>query len=148
MGSLILPARPPAYLDAQGFIYTVELHPTYGPLLDPLWAAVHQGRMEVVSSELTILETLVKPIKDGDTALVTTFEQFFRRPGVRLIPITPTILREAARLRASIASLRTPDSIHAATALTSASSIVITNALRLRTLTSTLPLLMLQDLLP
>jgi hypothetical protein len=40
MGALTLPASGMVYADAQALIYTVEKHPTYGPLLCPLWQAV------------------------------------------------------------------------------------------------------------
>jgi hypothetical protein len=36
MGSLTLPATGPVYLDTQIFIYAVEKHPVYSPLLSPL----------------------------------------------------------------------------------------------------------------
>jgi hypothetical protein len=69
MGSLILPSSGPVYADAQIFIYSIEKHPTYAPILRPLWESVARGDLEVVSSELTLLETLVGPLKQGDAAL-------------------------------------------------------------------------------
>jgi hypothetical protein len=36
---LTLPASGLVYLDANPVIYTVEKHPVYGPLLQPLWLA-------------------------------------------------------------------------------------------------------------
>src|SRR5262249_40320513 len=115
MGSLTLPLSGPVYADAQVFIYSVEKHPTYAPLLRPWWESVARGELKVVSSELTLLETLVGPLKTGDTALVTDSENFFVCPGIHLLPITPSILRGGAQLRATLVSLRTPDAIHAAT---------------------------------
>lgn len=148
MGSLTFPAQGLVYLDAQGFIYSVEQHPVYQPLLRPLWAAVQAGRIEVVTSELTLLETLVKPLKDGNTSLVARYEQVMQEPGIRLEPITPLTLREAANLRAKHTALRTPDAIHAATGLLTKCLQYISNDLRLRFLRGTLPLILLQDLLP
>jgi hypothetical protein len=55
MGSLILPPFGTVYADAQIFIDSVEKHPTYAPVLRPLWEAVARGDLEVVSSELTLL---------------------------------------------------------------------------------------------
>lgn len=97
MGSLILPPSGPVYADAQIFIYSVEKHPTYAPLLRPLWEAVARGDLEVGSSELALLETLVGPLKQGDVALEMDYEGFFISPGIRLLPITASILRTAAR---------------------------------------------------
>jgi hypothetical protein len=55
MGPLILPAAGPVYADAQIFIYSVEKHPIYAPILRPLWEAVARGDLEVLSSELTLM---------------------------------------------------------------------------------------------
>jgi predicted nucleic acid-binding protein len=119
MGPLTLPAAGVVDADAQVCIYSVEQHPVYAPLLRPLWQAVQNGALEVVSSELALMETLVGPFKRGDTGLAATYEQFFQQPGIRLLPVTQAVLREAARLRATT-RLRTPDAIHAATALPAA----------------------------
>lgn len=54
---------------------------------------------------------------------------------LQLIPIGQTTLREAARLRASTPSLRTPDAIHAATAITSDCTQFLTNDRQLRVVT-------------
>jgi predicted nucleic acid-binding protein len=126
VGSLMLPIPGPIYADAQILIYTVEAHPVYGPPLAPLWTAVLAGSHDVVSSELAMMEVLVGPLKKGDANGVADFEQFFGMPGVRFEPITHTILRRAAELRA-ITRLRTPDAIHAVTALVIKCPMFLTN---------------------
>jgi hypothetical protein len=65
MGSLTLPPSGPMYLDANGFIYSVERIEPYRTLLEPMWQLAQAGQFEVVSSELVILETLVKPLSDS-----------------------------------------------------------------------------------
>ncbi len=47
------------------------------------------------------------------------YEQLLLSSVLQLISISQTILREAARLRATTPLLRTPDAIHAATAIAS-----------------------------
>ena len=69
MGALSLPASGLVYLDANPIIYTVEKHPVYGPLLQPLWRAGQAKTIEVVTSELALMETLVGPLKSGNTPL-------------------------------------------------------------------------------
>jgi hypothetical protein len=49
------------YVDANPVIYSVETHPIYGPLLQPLWQATQAKTLEVVRSELVLMETLVGP---------------------------------------------------------------------------------------
>lgn len=146
MGTLTIPARGCVYVDAQVVIYSVEKHPTYAALVRPLWAAVQAGTVEAVTSELTEMEVLVGPLKAGDTALVTRYDQFFRLPGVRLVPVARTVLRDAARLRATTSKLKTPDAVHLATALRERCNLLVTNDLAFRAATG-LPVVILDDLL-
>jgi predicted nucleic acid-binding protein len=80
-----------------------------------LWQAAQAKTVEVVSSDLVLLEALVGPLKSGNTALVQTYEQALLRTDLRLLPITHAVLREPAQLRATT-RLKTPDALHAATA--------------------------------
>ena len=70
---------------------------------------------------------LVGPIKQGNTTLLAGFHRLlFHSTNVRLLAITRPILEEGVRLRAS-ANLKTPDAIHAATALFAPCALLITN---------------------
>ncbi|HEV3344661.1 MAG TPA: PIN domain-containing protein [Pirellulales bacterium] len=60
------------------------------------------------------------------------------------MPITQSALREAARLRATIPALRTPDALHAATALISGSACFVTNDKTFRRIPG-LPVILLDD---
>jgi len=126
-------------------IYTVERYPAYWSILQPLWLAAQAGNVEIVTSELTILETLVGPLKSANTALGAAFEQALFATELRLLPITQSVLREAARLRAAT-NLRTPDSLHAATALLGGCVLFLTNDVGFRRAAG-LPVAVLQDAL-
>ncbi len=97
----------------------------YAPVCDPIWKVA--GTSVVVSSELILLETLVAPLRNGNAQLAANREALWQQPNTRLIPIDQPVLREAARLRASIAGLKTPDAIHAATALLHGCALFVTN---------------------
>ncbi|HLZ22951.1 MAG TPA: PIN domain-containing protein [Ktedonobacterales bacterium] len=127
MGSVTLPAHGPIYLDANCFIYSVERVVPYVSFMDEVWTNVRNRHLPIITSELTILEVLTKPIKLGDAVLEASFRTvLFASPDVRLMPITQPILERAARLRAAT-SLKTPDAIHAATALEAAATLFLTN---------------------
>jgi predicted nucleic acid-binding protein len=132
------------YLDANPIIYSVEKHPVFGPLLQPLWQAVQAKTIEVVSSDLVLMEALTGPLKSGNTALEKAYEQALLGTDMRLLPITHTILREAARLRVTT-KLKTPDAIHAATASDAGCVLFLTNDVGFRGVAS-LPLVILDDL--
>ncbi len=132
MGSVNLPTTGVVCVDANIVIYTVEKHPRYSPILRPLWESVAAGKLVVVISELILLETLVGPYRSGLSQLAADYETFLLLPGIRLVPISPAILRAAAEMRAKVSKLRSPDAIHAATAFQQTASCFLTNDLAFR----------------
>jgi predicted nucleic acid-binding protein len=133
------------YLDANPIIYTVEKHPVYAPLLHPAWLAAQAKTIQVVSSELAMMETLVLPLKNGDSALEQAYELALLGTELRLLPITQPILRRAAQLRATT-KLKTPDALHAATALEAGCVLFVSNDVGFQTVLN-LPVVILDDLL-
>ena len=127
MGSLSFRQDELVYIDTQVIIYSVEQHPVYAPIIRPLWEAAKRGSIRVVSSELTILETLVQPFRKHDQALQDDYERALFRTEVQLLPISRPVLVEAARMRATATSLRAPDAIHAATARDAKCTMFLTN---------------------
>lgn len=75
MGQLILPSSSLVYVDTSPVIYSVEWNPNYFSLLQPLWLKLQAGEIEVVSSELILMETLVVPLRNADTF----FDECLRR---------------------------------------------------------------------
>jgi hypothetical protein len=71
------------------------------------------------------METLIRPLKQGDLALVIDNEKYLVSPGMRLIQITSSILRAGARLR-------TPDGVRAANNHSCGCSLFLTNDLIFR----------------
>ncbi len=125
MGALILPLSGDVYVDTNSVIYTVEKIEPYKSFLDPLWQAAQLGQVFIVTSELTWLETLVKPLRDKNAVLESLYRAFLMAREVRLLPATLSIWEEAARLRA--VGLKTPDALHAASGLASRCSLFLTN---------------------
>jgi hypothetical protein len=77
VGTLILPTSGLVYVDANPIIYSIEKHPVFEPLLQPLWQAARARTLEVISSDLALLEVLVGPFKSGDAALEKAYERLF-----------------------------------------------------------------------
>jgi predicted nucleic acid-binding protein len=123
---ITIPSSGLVYLDANSIIYSVEKHPIYCSLLDPVWLAAQGKTIEIVSSELVLMETLVGPLKAADAALALEYEQLFQQAQTRLLPVTRSILRDAAKLRATT-NLKTPDAIHGATGLRAGCALFVTN---------------------
>lgn len=116
MGHLTWNQGDDIYLDTDAVIYSVEKIRPYYELLLPLWSAAVTGDVRLIGSELLLLEFLVKPIREQYHLLENIFRQLLTDTEFVLLPITRSILEEAAHLRA-ITGVTTPDSIHAATAM-------------------------------
>ncbi|RUR74872.1 type II toxin-antitoxin system VapC family toxin [Chlorogloeopsis fritschii PCC 9212] len=114
-------------------------------LLEPLWLKCQAGELEIISSELILMETLVLPLRNADTFLVDTYEQLLLSETIQLIPISQSILRQAANLRATT-NLKTPDAIHAATALSISCNQFLTNDKGFRNVPG-LPVVILSEVL-
>lgn len=98
----------------------------YWQLLTSLWQSLKANEIEVYTSELTLLETLVQPIKQNNQILVSAYESLLTNTDIRLLPIILDVLRESADLRAA-KNLKTPDAIHAATAFSANCEYFVTN---------------------
>jgi predicted nucleic acid-binding protein len=146
LGALALPAYGIVYLDANSVIYTIERIEPYLTILNPLWDAVQAGIVTVATSDLTLLEVLVAPLKKGDKGLEADYRALLQRSqGVRLIPISQTVLERAANLRATT-SVKTPDAIHAATALVARCDLFVTNDVAFKKVTG-LPVTILSEVI-
>lgn len=136
----------PVALDSAIFIYFIEENERYLPLLGPLFEAVDAGRLAAVTSALTLLETLVVPLRRGRADLARRYEEVLvLGRGLTLAPLDLDLLRAAAALRAHH-GLRTPDALQLAAAFALGASVFLTNDRRLPQLAG-LRVLQLDDLL-
>ena len=90
------------------------------------------------------METLIGPLRSGDTVLPTAYEQLFQSRELHLMPISQGVLREGARLRATVPALRTPDAVHAATGTIVGCTMFLSNDVGFRRVPG-LPLVILDE---
>lgn len=89
MGALALPTVGAVYVDANVVIYRVEMAQPYFDVSRQLWDALDASTQHVVTSELSLLEALVRPIRLRDTALQALFIGIlYGIPGLTCSPIT------------------------------------------------------------
>ena len=100
MGPLILPTGGSVYVDANAIIYSVERVAPYHGLLAPMWEDARAGRFTLASSELVALETLIRPLRDGNARLEMLFRSILAAAEMDLIPTTLATWDDAARIRA------------------------------------------------
>ena len=127
MGLMADVGRGPVGVDTSIFIYFIEEHPSFLPVLQPFFKEVDTGRKELVTSALTLLEVLVVPYRSGDQLLAERYEALLTQSrGVRVAEISRDHLRAAAQLRAAT-GVKTPDALQLVAALGSGCTAFLTN---------------------
>ncbi len=115
------------YLDTNIWIYALEGFPAYAPALTELLTQIDQGNLQGITSELTLAETLVRPLQLGNQQQQLMYQQAIANaPHLSIIPVRRDLLIQAAKLRATT-KLKLPDAIHAATALANHCTSFLTN---------------------
>ena len=103
------------YFDANLFIYAIEDHDDYRAQILQLFQHLYEHNCQIVSSELTYAECLVKPLKEQDEESIKNYEKTLIDSGsIQLMPVTLNVLRHAAIFRAKHAT-KLPDAIHVET---------------------------------
>ena len=119
--------RGPLGVDTVIFIYFIEEHPQFLRVIEPLFREVDEGRLELITSALTLLEVLVVPYRTGHHLLAGRYESILTRSrGVRIADISRDHLRAAAQLRAKT-GVKTPDSLQLVAALSAGCTAFLTN---------------------
>lgn len=120
------------YLDACAAIYFVERHPAYfGSLMRRLFVPSGEPAVRLVLSELLRMECRLKPLREGDHALLARYDAFFGTAGHVWAPLDRGVFDLATALRAEH-RLKTPDALHLAAALQSGCDELWTHDTRLQ----------------
>ncbi len=134
MGSADL-MLPLVYIDTNVFISALE---GPGAVSDHAWwilEAIEGGEILGVTSEITLAEVLVHPLRRKDDALIESYTAMISPSSTfAVIPVGRDILVAAAQLRADHASLRLPDAIHLASALQTGAGHFVSRDVQLATI--------------
>ena len=81
------------YLDTNIIIYAMEGYPEYVCSLSSLFAAIDEGNLVAVTSELTLAESLVKPMMDDNAHLQNIYMDALQSSdALFVIPVNRRIL--------------------------------------------------------
>ena len=118
-------------VDTAIFIYFIEENPRFLPEILPLFKQADQGKRELITSALTLLEVLVVPYRAGNRRLADRYEALLTHSrGIRLVELSHDQLRAAAQLRAAT-SIKTPDALQLVAAIGAGCATFLTNDRRL-----------------
>ena len=116
------------YLDTAPVIYLVEGVPNYIELVDK---RVSVADVIQVASDLTRMECRVKPLREGNTALLHDYDDYFAEVVAEIVVLSHAVIDRATDIRARY-GFRTPDAIHLAAAVLSGCDVFLTNDYRLQ----------------
>lgn len=118
-------------LDTAIFIDFIEENPRFLSEIEPIFREADQGKRELVTSALTLLEVLVVPYRAGNRLLAERYEALLTRSrGIRLVELSRDQLRAAAQLRAAT-KVKTPDALQLVAAIGAGCTAFVTNDRRL-----------------
>ena len=115
------------YFDANPIIYFIEQNTQFAEAVTPLFEMIGDGSILAFTSELSLTEVLIKPIRDNRIQVIQTHKELLLDPELfTLISPNQDTFLLAAELGGK-SSMRTPDAIHMACAIESKCKYFITN---------------------
>ncbi len=107
------------FLDACSIIYLIESHQQQGENTRSLITQALQNKAQLIVSRLSFLECRVLPLKEKNDSLLESYNRFFQLSSLQIIELSADVVNIATDLRANYSnSLRTPDALQVACALT------------------------------
>lgn len=116
-------------LDTNVIIYYIEEHPVFLKKVEPLIDRIVEGKAIGITSYVTLLELLVKPIKEERFDLVEQYKTILMTQ-LEMVPLDESVSLRAAELRAKY-GIKTPDAIQLASVISKKGDVFVTNDARL-----------------
>ncbi|KAB2945898.1 MAG: type II toxin-antitoxin system VapC family toxin [Candidatus Methanoperedens sp.] len=116
-------------LDTNVLIYYIEEHPFYLRKIEPLIDRIAEGKATGITSYVTLLELLVKPLREKRFDLVEQYKTILQAQ-LDMVAIDEPVSIKAAQLRAKY-GIKTPDAIQLASVITKKGDVFVTNDERL-----------------
>jgi predicted nucleic acid-binding protein len=141
----LLPTITRLFLDTAPIIYYVEKNPQFFSVVKPFFDQIDSGSIVAVTSPITLAESLIVPIRLGQTKLSQDYQTLIRHGyNTQFVTITDIIGLTTAQLRVKY-NLTLPDALQLAVAIESNCDTFLTNDLRLKRV-SELQVVVLKDL--
>lgn len=135
------------YFDTNPLIYFIEAHDEFFTAVEPIFQMLKQDEFIACTSDFTLTEVLIKPHKEKDQATINLFRSLLLEAGYfSMLSINQETFLSAANIGGET-MMRTPDSIHMASALENQCDYFLTNDKRIRGYKS-VKVLQVSDFLP
>jgi len=119
-------------LDTAPFIYFVERNKDYLNTVRPVFAEIDAGKIEAITSTITLLEVLVHPFRNKNVILAKKYREILMySEGITTFEILNEISEIASKLRAKY-SIKTPDALQISTGIFHGADKFLTNDANLK----------------
>ena len=119
-------------IDTAPFIYFIEKDPKYLGIIRPIFAEIDAGKIDALTSTITLLEVLVLPFKTKNESLAEKYREILLyAEGLTTFEIFHEVSELSSKLRAKY-SIRTPDAIQIAVGIIYGADAFLTNGSRLK----------------
>lgn len=120
------------HLDSMVLIYFIQQNAAYLPVIKPIIGRITNGSIGAVSSCITLLEVLVKPIRERRPDLARRYEAMLTTsPNLILSPVYEDIAKIGAEIRATH-DFKVADALQLATAMHHRARFFLTNDKQLK----------------
>ncbi len=114
-------------IDTAPFIYFIEKDPRYLDVLRPVFAEIDAGKIDALTSTITLLEVLVLPFKMKNEPLAEKYREILLyAEGLTTFEISHEVSELSSKLRAKYL-IRTPDAIQIAVGIIYGADTFLTN---------------------
>jgi len=115
------------FIDTAPIIYFIEKNHRYLNIVRPVFVEIDAGKIEAITSTITLLEVLVQPFKTKNETLAERYrETLLYSEGLTTFEILHEVSEMASKLRAKH-SIKTPDAIQIAVGVLYGSEKFVTN---------------------
>ena len=114
-------------IDTAPIIYFIENHELYLDIVRPVFAEIDAGKIEAITSTITLLEVLVQPFRTKNQRLAERYRDILLySEGLTTFEILHEVSELSSRLRAKY-SIKTPDAIQMAVGILHGADRFLTN---------------------
>ena len=124
-----------AFLDTAPFIYLIEGHLQFAPVVKDILIYCQNHAVVVTTSVLTGLEFKTKPLRANRLDVLSAFDELISVSHINVVSITAEIIHEALILQTNLLSLRARVSMQLGAAVVHQCDVFITNDKRLASIT-------------
>jgi predicted nucleic acid-binding protein len=115
------------YIDTNAFIFFLDRHAKYFPVVAPIFEACFKQKIFAITGGLAVAEVMIHPYRNGDAVLVASIKNFFSQKNFLTVTEHGNDLLDMAAMLAGQRKMKLIDAIHVTTAQKNGCTYFLTN---------------------